>query len=189
MRAASCGPTAITWSRQGATPASSCRAQASTASRKSHCFRTVAVLSDNPSIGICVSPLVTCEAYGEPIWVLSSEGAKLVRCLVPRRDDRGLLDRRTICRQCSRDDVGRCRNFGHPTSQMVSMLTRRDVLVLMGIAGTLAPWPARAQRPVRVVATFSILGDLVKSVGGERIDVSTLVKPNADVHVYSPTPN
>jgi zinc/manganese transport system substrate-binding protein len=46
-----------------------------------------------------------------------------------------------------------------------------------------------AQRTVRVVATFSILGDFVKNVGGERLDVVTLVKPNADVHVYSPTPS
>jgi zinc/manganese transport system substrate-binding protein len=69
------------------------------------------------------------------------------------------------------------------------MLTRRNTLALMGIAGTLAARRARAQHVVRVVATFSILGDLVKNVGGERIEVSTLVKPNADVHVYSPTPN
>ena len=39
-----------------------------------------------------------------------------------------------------------------------------------------------------VVATFSILGDLVKNVGGERVDVTTLVGPNSDTHVYAPTP-
>lgn len=38
------------------------------------------------------------------------------------------------------------------------------------------------------VATFSILADLVKNVGGERLDVATLVEPDGDVHVYSPTP-
>jgi zinc/manganese transport system substrate-binding protein len=39
-----------------------------------------------------------------------------------------------------------------------------------------------------VVATFSILGDLVKQVGGDRVEVVTLVGPDGDVHVYSPTP-
>jgi zinc/manganese transport system substrate-binding protein len=38
------------------------------------------------------------------------------------------------------------------------------------------------------VATFSILGDLAKNVGGERVEVSTLVGPDGDTHVYAPTP-
>jgi zinc/manganese transport system substrate-binding protein len=40
-----------------------------------------------------------------------------------------------------------------------------------------------------VLATFSILGDLVKNVGGDRVAVTTLVGPNADAHVYSPAPS
>ncbi|MCZ7660058.1 MAG: zinc ABC transporter substrate-binding protein [Xanthobacteraceae bacterium] len=48
--------------------------------------------------------------------------------------------------------------------------------------------PAPAQEKLKVVATFSILADLVKNVGGERVALATLVGPNADAHVYSPTP-
>ena len=69
------------------------------------------------------------------------------------------------------------------------MLTRRHALGFIGAAATLAARPARAQHALHVVATFSILGDFVKNVGGERAEVATLVKPNADAHVYSPTPN
>ena len=47
---------------------------------------------------------------------------------------------------------------------------------------------ARAQTPVHVVATFSILGDMVKAVGGDRVEVTTLVGPGGDVHVYHATP-
>jgi zinc/manganese transport system substrate-binding protein len=47
---------------------------------------------------------------------------------------------------------------------------------------------ARAQDRLNVVASFSILGDFVKSVGGERVDVTTLVGPDGDVHVYAPAP-
>lgn len=48
--------------------------------------------------------------------------------------------------------------------------------------------PARAQDRLNVVASFSILGDFVRNVGGDRVSVTTLVGPNSDVHVYSPTP-
>jgi zinc/manganese transport system substrate-binding protein len=48
---------------------------------------------------------------------------------------------------------------------------------------------ARAQQPLNVVASFSILGDFVKNVGGERVSVSTLVGPDGDVHVYTPAPS
>ena len=47
---------------------------------------------------------------------------------------------------------------------------------------------ATAQEKLPVVASFSILGDFVKEVGGDRIALTTLVGPNGDAHVYSPTP-
>ncbi len=48
---------------------------------------------------------------------------------------------------------------------------------------------ARAVEPVPVVASFSILGDLVKVVGGDRVAVSTLVGPDADAHAFEPKPS
>jgi zinc/manganese transport system substrate-binding protein len=47
---------------------------------------------------------------------------------------------------------------------------------------------ARAQERLNVVASFSILGDLVRNVGGDRVSVTTLVGPDGDVHVYTPAP-
>lgn len=41
---------------------------------------------------------------------------------------------------------------------------------------------------VQVVASFSILGDLTQQIGGDRVKVHTLVGPDADAHVYQPTP-
>lgn len=43
--------------------------------------------------------------------------------------------------------------------------------------------------PFDVVATYSILGDLVKQVGGEQVTVKTLVGADGDAHTYEPTPN
>ncbi len=51
-----------------------------------------------------------------------------------------------------------------------------------------APLAATAQEKLPVVASFSILGDFVKEVGGDRVALTTLVGPNGDAHVYSPTP-
>jgi zinc/manganese transport system substrate-binding protein len=48
--------------------------------------------------------------------------------------------------------------------------------------------PAFAQEKLPVVASFSILGDLVRQVGGDRVSVSVLVGPGGDAHVYAPTP-
>ena len=56
-------------------------------------------------------------------------------------------------------------------------------LALMAFAA-----PASAADRLNVVASFSILGDLVRNVGGERVNVTTLVGPDGDVHVYVPTP-
>ena len=48
---------------------------------------------------------------------------------------------------------------------------------------------APAQEKLKVVATFSILADFVKNVGGDRVDVQALVGPNSDAHVYQPSPS
>jgi zinc/manganese transport system substrate-binding protein len=45
-----------------------------------------------------------------------------------------------------------------------------------------------AAEKVKVVASFSILGDFVENVGKDYVSVTTLVGPNGDAHVYEPTP-
>jgi zinc/manganese transport system substrate-binding protein len=59
----------------------------------------------------------------------------------------------------------------------------------LALAIALTPVCAQAsQDPIKVVASFSILGDFVKNVGGNRVDVTTLVGADGDVHVYTPAP-
>lgn len=48
--------------------------------------------------------------------------------------------------------------------------------------------PLQAAERLSVVASFSILGDFVRNVGGDRIDLTTLVGADGDVHVYTPAP-
>jgi zinc/manganese transport system substrate-binding protein len=65
---------------------------------------------------------------------------------------------------------------------------RRLQLWLVCLVVATSAVPARAQDRVNVVTSFSILGDFVKNVGGERASVTTLVGPDGDVHVYTPAP-
>ncbi len=71
------------------------------------------------------------------------------------------------------------------------MTTRRTLLksatavLALSLAGPVA---AQSTEPIPVVATFSILGDMVERIGGEHVAVTTLVGPDGDTHVYKPTP-
>ena len=64
-------------------------------------------------------------------------------------------------------------------------------LITAAIAILLAAAPgltAEAKERLKVVATFSILGDFVQEVGGEHVSVVTLVGADGDAHAYEPTP-
>jgi zinc/manganese transport system substrate-binding protein len=52
------------------------------------------------------------------------------------------------------------------------------------------PWICHADpAPIRCVASFSILGDMVREIGGDHVALTVLVGPDGDAHVYQPTPN
>jgi len=55
--------------------------------------------------------------------------------------------------------------------------------LLLGLSGA-----AQAADKLKAVASFSILADMVRNVGGDRVDVTALVDPDGDAHVYEPTP-
>ena len=60
------------------------------------------------------------------------------------------------------------------------------VVVALAIAG--APTYALAADKLKVVATFSVLGDMVKNVAGEHVALTTLVGADGEVHGFEPTP-
>lgn len=62
----------------------------------------------------------------------------------------------------------------------------RTLILILTIAVLPAPLLAA---PLKVVASFSILADLVREVGGERISVTALVTPGVDAHAYQPRPS
>ena len=68
-------------------------------------------------------------------------------------------------------------------------MTLKSRLLLSVLCVFALVMPASAQTRLNVVASFSILGDLVREVGGDLVTVTTLVGPNGDAHVYTPSPS
>ena len=59
---------------------------------------------------------------------------------------------------------------------------------LLFLALLLISSPLQAAERIKIVASFSILADFVRNVGGDRIDLTALVGADGDVHVYTPAP-
>jgi zinc/manganese transport system substrate-binding protein len=63
-------------------------------------------------------------------------------------------------------------------------------LLIASLLSLVIATPALAQpQKLRVIASFSILGDIVAQVGGEQVEVTTLVPAMGDAHVFQPTPS
>lgn len=66
--------------------------------------------------------------------------------------------------------------------------TRAGVALI--VLGALAlGGPAIADERPRVVATFTVLGDMTARIGGTLVDIVTLVGPGGDVHIFDPRPS
>jgi zinc/manganese transport system substrate-binding protein len=71
---------------------------------------------------------------------------------------------------------------------MFPSIRRATFAALCAAVAIALPAAAHAQDRLPVVATFSIVGDFVKNVGGDRVAVTLLVGPEGDAHVYQPSP-
>ena len=70
----------------------------------------------------------------------------------------------------------------------LAYLSYRPSRWLVGVSALLALPAAIADERVQVVTSFSILADMVENVGGEHVEVTSLVAADGDAHVYSPSP-
>lgn len=67
------------------------------------------------------------------------------------------------------------------------MLKSLSFGVVSAIALLSAPGMAAAE-PIKVVASFSILADMTREIGGDAVEVQPLVGPDGDAHVFQPSP-
>src|SRR5688500_16636415 len=70
--------------------------------------------------------------------------------------------------------------------RIIVFLSAAAVLV-MALSAVSQP-SARAQNKPRVISSFSIVGEVVERVGGDRIEHRVLVGADTDSHTYEPTP-
>jgi zinc/manganese transport system substrate-binding protein len=69
------------------------------------------------------------------------------------------------------------------------MLRKIGFASAMSVITLSSIWSASASaEPMKVVASFSIIGDFAQNVGGDRIELTTLVGSDGDAHVYEPSP-
>ncbi|WP_153111291.1 metal ABC transporter substrate-binding protein [Propionivibrio limicola] len=76
--------------------------------------------------------------------------------------------------------------MNYPMHRMAVKVAQFLVASVLCIA-LMAARSASAQT-INVIASFSILGDIVQQVGGDRVRVQSLVAPNSDAHVFQPSP-
>lgn len=70
----------------------------------------------------------------------------------------------------------------------MTVVRRRVMAAMLAGLACIAGTSRAADARLPVVASFSILGDLVRQVGGDRIDLHLLVGPDSDAHAVQPTP-
>lgn len=72
---------------------------------------------------------------------------------------------------------------------MVDRIMRRAVAGLMGVvlAAILSASPAMAQKKFGIVATTGMIADALRQVGGDRVEVTSLMGPGVDPHTYRQT--
>jgi zinc/manganese transport system substrate-binding protein len=64
----------------------------------------------------------------------------------------------------------------------------RAALAMSVITLTASVASSAFAEPLKVVASFTIIADFAKNVGGDRINLTTIVGPDGDAHVYEPSP-
>lgn len=71
-------------------------------------------------------------------------------------------------------------------NRTVNKTAQTVLFVSFSLVGIFAPAHART---LKTVASFTILADIVRAVGGDKVEVQSLVGPNGDPHTFEPTPN
>jgi zinc/manganese transport system substrate-binding protein len=64
----------------------------------------------------------------------------------------------------------------------------RKLIALIGLVLLAITMPVSAADKMRLVASFSVLGDMVKQIAGVHAEVLTLVGPDGDAHTFEPSP-
>ena len=137
-----------------------------------------------------------CCARGCAAWQLATVALVLLEGVaglwLVGAAQRAARRRRSPCsaRPCSRSSRRRAPRRGAGVRR--ALAAAAALLLALGGAGCgssdARPAASGASNAVRVVATTTQLGDIVRNVGGDGVDVTQILKPNSDPHDYEPRP-
>lgn len=65
----------------------------------------------------------------------------------------------------------------------------RSIVALVSVIALMSGASIVSAKPLQVVASFTVLADVVKNIGGEHVQVKSLVPPNGDPHDFQPSPS
>lgn len=65
----------------------------------------------------------------------------------------------------------------------------RSIVALVSAIALMSGASIVSAKPLQVVASFTVLADVVKNIGGEHVQVKSLVPPNGDPHDFQPSPS
>lgn len=63
------------------------------------------------------------------------------------------------------------------------------MLAAVSLAGCTGSSDEPADGKPRVLTTFTVIADMARQVGGDRVNVASITKPGAEIHGYEPTPS
>ncbi|WP_244561673.1 metal ABC transporter solute-binding protein, Zn/Mn family [Mesorhizobium australicum] len=66
-------------------------------------------------------------------------------------------------------------------------MPRLYLLASVATAATIAVAGTASAKPLKVVASFTVLADVAKEIGDSNVEVKTIVPPDGDPHKYEPT--
>jgi zinc/manganese transport system substrate-binding protein len=69
---------------------------------------------------------------------------------------------------------------------MARLFRRALALLAIGVVLTLADSAVAADK-IKVIATFSVIADMVANVAGDHVDLTTIVGPDGDIEMYEPS--
>lgn len=72
--------------------------------------------------------------------------------------------------------------------RLITFAVVAGLIALLFVPGIGPSESSEAKDRPRVLTTFTVIADMVREVGGDRVDVRSITKPGAEIHGYEPTP-
>ena len=74
-------------------------------------------------------------------------------------------------------------------SEQLPLLALPGAILVLALSGCAASSSGDVSGKPQVLATFTVIADMVESIAGDRVEVASITKAGAEIHGYEPTPS